>query len=196
MTVPEIALVDMDGTVADYKGAMQKGLEKALAGLGVSGTDVWKDEYKPIQNLIKNQIGFWRDLEPIQEGLALVNALRFYGFKPHILTKGPYKTLIAWTEKAEWCRKHLPGTPITISEDKGLVYGKILVDDWPPYCESWLKWRPRGLVLMPAYTYNEGFEDKFPGQVIRVTGDSDNWDRVKQAIQNVADRQPKEPLQI
>lgn len=187
-----IALVDMDGTIADYEGAMQKGLEKALANLNVTGKDVWKHEYKPIQNLIKNQIGFWKDLRPLEDGMAIVNALKFYGFTPHILTKGPYKTLIAWTEKAEWCRKHLPAVPVTISEDKGLVYGKILVDDWPPYCESWLTWRPRGLVIMPAYPYNEGFDKKFPGQVIRYTGN--NWEDIKKALELVASRQPGEPL--
>ena len=188
------ALVDMDGTVANYQGAMQRELEKALEGLGVTGHEVWNKKYKQIQSLIKSQPGFWRNLEPIESGLKIVRILKLYGLEPHILTKGPYKTLIAWTEKAEWCRKHLPNTPITISEDKGLVYGKILVDDWPTYCEAWLKWRPRGLVLMPAYPYNEGFENKFPGQVIRVT--KNNEDEVRRAIIRAADRKPGEPLVI
>jgi len=46
---------------------------------------------------------------------------------------------------------------VTLTEDKGLVYGKVLVDDWPPYIERWLTWRPRGLVIMPARRWNATF---------------------------------------
>ena len=39
--------------------------------------------------------------------------------------------------EAQWCQHHLPGVPVTITMDKGLVYGKVLVDDYPPYVERW-----------------------------------------------------------
>lgn len=63
-------------------------------------------------------------------------------------------------EKVEWCHKNLPmekGISVSLVENKGLVYGRVLVDDYPPYVESWLKWRPRGLVIMPAHDHNVSF---------------------------------------
>ena len=39
---------------------------------------------------------------------------------------------------------------------------------------------------------NEGFENKFPKQVVKLT--NDNWDEVKEAIKRAAERQPGEPL--
>ena len=79
---------------------------------------------------------------------------------------------MAWGEKLEWCRLHLPeDVQVTLTEDKGLVYGRVLVDDWPPYVLRWLEWRKRGLVIMPAREWNEGFEHR---QVIRyVAGQND-----------------------
>jgi 5'(3')-deoxyribonucleotidase len=110
------------------------------------------------KKLIQDQPGWWRNLEPLELGLEIVEALSVLGFRLMVLTKGPSKRNAGcWTEKVEWCRKHLPSVPVTITEDKGLVYGKILVDDWPAYVDRWLEWRPRGLVLMPAHPWNEGY---------------------------------------
>jgi len=185
-----IALVDMDATLCNYEGAMDKKLKEIVG----EKADWLDPKHKKIVDLIKLQPGFWRDLEPISSGFKVVNLLRANGFHVNILTKGPYKTVSAWSEKVEWCRDHLPGTPVTITENKGLVYGRILVDDWPPYCEQWLKWRPRGLVLMPAYPYNSDFSKQYPGQVIYIN--ENNWDNVESAIKNIAQRKSGEPLSI
>ena len=185
-----IALVDMDSTLCDYEGAMNKKIKEII------GEDaVWIDpKYKGVISLIKSQPGFWRDLEPIRSGFKVVNLLQENGFQVNVLTKGPYKTPSAWSEKVEWCRHHLPGVPVTITENKGLIYGRILVDDWPPYCEQWLEWRPRGLVLMPAYPYNKDFDKQYPGQVIHIN--ENNWDDIESAIRNVAQREAGEPKHI
>jgi hypothetical protein len=108
------------------------------------------------------------------------------GFKPHILTKGPYKATRAWSEKYEWCKQNVPNVSVTITEDKGLVYGKVLFDDWPPYIQRWLKWRPRGFVLMLEHPYNSGFEHP---QVIRVLRDKSNFDIIKEQLQIAYERQ-------
>ena len=94
------------------------------------------------------------------------------GFKNNILTKGPKHCPNAWKEKVEWCHEELFKSTLTmrrlwqrekwsldihIVSDKAIVYGKMLVDDYPPYVEAWLKHRPRGLVFMPAHKYNEDF---------------------------------------
>ena len=51
----------------------------------------------------------------------------------------------------------MPLADVTVTHDKGLVYGKVLFDDYPPYIERWLEHRPRGKVLMLETPYNRSF---------------------------------------
>jgi len=82
--------------------------------------------------------------------------------------------------KKLWIDKYMgKNMDITITRDKGLVYGKVLVDDWPEYIERWLKWRPRGIVIMPANSANLGFSHR---QVLRYTGK--NLAQVKEIMGN------------
>lgn len=189
-----IALVDMDQTLCDYEGTVRNKLAELYPGEEDAAMNGSLDSprFKPAVDLIKKVPGFWRTLPKIEMGFKIVELLRKYNFEVHILSKGPYRTTQAWSEKVDWIREHLPGTPITITENKGLVYGKVLVDDWMPYCEQWLQHRPRGMVIMPACYYNVGFENKYPGQVIRATGD--NWAEVEEVIKKVSERQPGEEL--
>lgn len=85
-----------------------------------------------------------------------------------ILTQGSRDNPSSWSRKKKWIDKHL-GQDIdtTITRDKGLVYGKILVDDYPDYIERWIEWRKRGLVIMPANEFNKSYSHK---QVIRYDG--------------------------
>jgi len=166
MTKPAepIALVDMDGTLVNFDGQM--GID--LLGLAspedpdiARGTQGPGDEKEPgwlraRKALIKRQPGWWLNLPRHEPGFDILHLLRKLYFDIHILTKGPWSNAPAWAEKHEWVRTHLKDVSLHQSEDKGLVYGKILVDDWPPYVERWLEWRPRGLVIMPAWPWNEG----------------------------------------
>lgn len=184
----EIALVDMDGTLCDYESALNAKMKEVL------GDDVhtWDPKYDKLRDLIKAQPGFWRNLEPIPFGMEVFDYLEDAGFEIHILTKGPYRTTGAWTEKVEWCRNWLPGTPVTITENKGMVYGKVLFDDYPDYCEAWMKYRPRGLVITPAYEYNKEFAENHPNQVLRCT--VADLDKIKKTIRLAYDRVPNGPL--
>lgn len=163
-----IALIDLDGTVADFDKEMRRQLNvianpreksdpETLEGLS---DDAFMEARR---RLIKSQPGFWRNLPPIQEGLVVVEVLRDLGFQLMVLTKGPHQTTAAWTEKVEWAQKYIPGAGVCIVDGaegcsgKGLVYGKVLFDDWPNYIEQWLKWRPRGLVIMTDQPWNRDF---------------------------------------
>jgi len=185
-----IALVDMDGTLCDYDAALRHQVHRILG----EQADPWDPKHKNLVDMIKSYPGFWRDLPRIPFGLEIVDYLQCTGWQVHILTKGPHRTTSAWTEKVEWCREWLPGIPVTITEDKGLVYGKILFDDWPDYCSAWLKWRSNGLVIMPKYDYNEKFALDNPKSIIR--GGFDNIDQVKAAIDSAANRKPGESLRV
>lgn len=187
MTTPTlaepIALVDMDGTLADFDLAMRRDL-RSLASpdevLLLDGTAELHDlerfgHWKARMALIKRQPGWWRNLPKMEDQFRVLNLMRLMHFDIHILTKGPWRTTSAWSEKVEWCREHTPNASVHISEDKGLVYGKVLMDDFPPYILRWLTWRPRGLVIMPAQPWNRDFEHP---NVIRWNGYGDCWDRI------------------
>ena len=158
-----IALFDMDGTLCDFEGTLKSDLKK-LAGPNEPEYPLHDEANTPEyiierMRLIKKQPNWWFNLPVLNEGLTFYHLCKTVGFDIHILTKGPKHTPNAWTEKLLWSQKHLGmDIPVTITFDKGLTYGKVLVDDWPEYIERWLKWRPRGLVIMPVREYNKDFK--------------------------------------
>lgn len=102
------------------------------------------------------------------------------GFCCKVLTKGPKSKPHAWTEKVQCIHDHFGlEMPIDIAgRSKGGTYGRVLVDDYPGYISSWLEFRPRGLVIMPAHDYNADFEHE---NIIRYDGN--NAEIVRRALQ-------------
>jgi 5'-nucleotidase len=151
-------LFDLDGTLCDHTRALMRDLAliQSPSDPSVHRHDddepVWVRERK---RLIRSQTGWWRNLEKIDLGFQVYRVAREIGFSINVLTKGPWTCANAWSEKVEWCRIHLDDdVKITISEDKSIVYGRVLVDDYVPYVVGWLNHRPRGLVVMVANEEN------------------------------------------
>ncbi len=96
-----------------------------------------------------------------------------------VLSKGPKTNHTSWSEKLQWSNKHLAKyiDGVTICHDKSLIYGAVLVDDFPAYIKPWLDHRPRGLVIMPAHNYNSDFVHP---QVVRYDGT--NIEEVRQRL--------------
>lgn len=182
-----IALFDMDGTLADFDASMRPRLAALRSPSEDPTAEAVEHEEVPYmkerRRLIKSQPGFWRDLVPIPFGFQLLEEARAQRFLCQILTKAPRKIPAAAAEKIEWCVKYVPDLPITQSEDKGLVYGKMLVDDWPEYIERWLTWRPRGLVIAVAQPWNVGIDTKFSNNVVRFDGT--NFPYVRERMQEI-----------
>lgn len=183
-----IALVDMDGTVADYVKALRRDLEKLRSPDEPETPENPYDQedlphIKLRMDLIKNQYGWWRALEPMSVGFEIVAILREFDFDLHVATKGPSSRSQAWKEKVEWCRKYLPDASVHIVEEKSLLYGKILVDDYPEYALNWLEHRPRGLVIMPAHAYNESMEGR--PNILRFRGGLADVDALRQRIERL-----------
>lgn len=185
MPNPElIALFDSDGTLFDYDTAMLQRLqnlqspgEKLLAAVP-RGDDV-PSYLRARMNLISASKEWWSKIPPLDFGFNVLHACEQMGFRCIILTQGPKRNPEAWAGKKMLIDKHLgKDFDITITRDKSLVYGKVLVDDYPPYIEAWLKWRPRGLVIMPG---NESNKDFTHPQVIRYARDID-WPTVLGAL--------------
>jgi 5'(3')-deoxyribonucleotidase len=173
---PIVALFDMDGTLADHNGELQRRLD-ALRSPSEPDIDIavadWAELPSYLQariRLIRGNPGFWIDLPMLRAGFEILEEARRLDFQIEVLTKGPRHSPIAWMEKLQWCDRHLSDFPhqVTITMDKGLVYGKLLVDDYPEYIVRWLRWRRRGTVIMPDQHWNQGFEHP---QVYRYAGD-------------------------
>jgi len=180
-----IALFDLDGTLCDYELKLIQDLNELRAPSEEPVTKVPKDDapkyLKERANLIRSSIDWWAALPTYKLGIDIWNLALQLGFRRMILTQGPRNNPNAWSGKKIWVDKKL-GTDleITITRDKGLVYGKVLVDDWPDYIIRWLEWRPRGLVIMPAGQSNENFKHK---QVIRYDGS--NFNEVQVAMKQI-----------
>lgn len=193
---PIVALFDLDGTLADHNGELRRRLDRMRSPGEPSDLPAaisWETapEYlRERMKAIRGNPGFWINLPPLQAGFEVLEAAPRIGFQIEILTKGPRHSPIAWMEKLQWCDRHLAGYPhqVTITMDKGLVYGKLLVDDYPDYVLRWLRWRKRGTVILPDQPWNRGFEHP---QVHRHAGDSGALTAVLEGV--VARARAEEP---
>jgi 5'-nucleotidase len=190
-----IALLDMDGTVADYASQMLHDL-KALASPDepeLTRENMWNmgDWLEHRMWVIKKQPGWWLNLPRYKPGFEILEVLLSVGFKVMVLTKGPSHTTAAWTEKVEWCHKNLPKSVKTvITEDaKDIVFGRVFVDDYVPFMEPWLKRRPRGLGIMPLDSGNGDFNH---ARVVHYDGT--NIERVRSQVQRAYDRKDGEMI--
>lgn len=202
MSDAAIALLDLDGTVADYDTALREGLARIAAPsepkalhYPLPGRPVpdWMDARK---DLVSRQPGFYRSLRKLPIGISIYWALLELGFEIHVLTKGPVRNTTAWTQKVEWCQEHLPEARVTITQDKSLMYGKVLVDDWPPFFTPWLQARPRGLLVVPKQPWNEVLA--LPGNAVLadkpVVAGVVAGDRLYACLKAARDRRPGDSL--
>jgi 5'(3')-deoxyribonucleotidase len=196
-----IALVDLDGTVADYDAALIAHMRK-IQDPGEPPFDGLRSapelpHVEARRKMIQSLPGFWRSLPGIERGFDVVDELRTTGFQLHVLTKGPGKHPVAWGEKLEWCRTNLPDAIVTITGEKSIVYGRVLADDWPPYFLPWLAVRPRGLVVCVAQPWNAAFapggESAHP-RVLRYDGK--NRQALQSALRRAHGRKSGESLSL
>lgn len=198
--VDQVSLIDLDSNIADYDKSLHYHMNRLRAPEEPIFTGRYESGGEPPhiearRKLIQAYPGFWRDLEPIPLGFQVVNELRAIGFRLHVLTKGPKGTPSAFTEKKQWCDRYIPDAALTIAGDKSLVYGKILMDDFPPYFTQWLRVRPRGLVITVAQPWNADYArggSLEHSNVFRFDGT--NLDELKQIIQRVYHRKSNQPL--
>ncbi|MFO0875624.1 MAG: hypothetical protein U0575_16895 [Phycisphaerales bacterium] len=181
-----IVLFDIDGTLADYEGAMRRDLRR----LSAPGEPQYElhDHAAPAYfgarlDFIKGQPGWWRELPRLQHGFDILEVARELGAEIQILTTGPHNTPSAWMEKVQWCHANVgERSKVTVTEEKSLVFGKILVDDTPDYHRAWLERHPHGWGVMPVAPTNAGFTHP---RVVRYDGS--NLDEVRARMRAVLD---------
>lgn len=190
-----IALVDLDGTLCDYMQSLREHMERIRSPeepeIDYNDHEPWPDYLKARKRMISSIPGFWSSLTPIESGMQVYEMLEQRGFEIHVLTNGPMHSPNAWSEKVLWCQRHIPGAQITITRDKGTVYGRVLVDDYPEYITRWLAHRDRGVVIMPDRPWNRGTLDDHPA-VFRYDGSSESRQKARQIINNAWSRKPGE----
>jgi len=181
----KIALFDLDGTLCDYDKIIARDYN-LMKSPNEPSYKRFKDDEKPKYferriREIRERDGWWEKLPKLKLGFDILKIAKELDFNIHILTKGPTRSQNAWTGKAKWVQKNIkkdyPNAKLTITEDKGLVYGTILIDDYIEYVERWLTWRPRGVVIMPSHPWNEEYSHP---NVIRYDGK--NIDQVKERM--------------
>jgi len=186
MKTHHIALFDMDGTLADYDGQMRRDLSKLQKPGEVEYPlhDRNSPDYIGARiELIKSQMGWWLNLPKLSLGFDILRVAQELDFQVQVLTKGPHNTPAAWSEKVQWCHRHIGrSVKVTVTEDKNLVYGKILVDDTPQYLLGWLEHHASGWAVVPAQPANEGFEHP---RAIRYDGT--NLNEVRRKMQSMMD---------
>lgn len=187
----QVALIDLDGTSADFDRAMNAQMARLR---GPEEKETWDGRWDDLpphiearRSLIKKLPGFWRTLPRIEAGFLIIQAIRETGFQLNILTQGPQKTHSAWSEKVEWAAENIPDAHVTITRNKSLTYGRVLFDDYPDYYRPWLEQHPRGLVLALAHPYND--HPPHP-QILRFDGH--NLDPIRRALNLAFHRAPKE----
>jgi hypothetical protein len=187
----QIGLFDLDGSLADYEGAM-KGQLELLKSPGEPEIDLWSEEpyMEARRDLIARQPYFWSALKPLAGGFEILKMAESIGFRNEIVTKGPRTKSRAWMEKLDWCANYLPPkTDVHITLNKSRLWGKFLYDDFPDYMEDWLKWHPRGLGIMPLLPRNADF--KHPRCL---HWDGTNHEQIRDALVKCFNRKPGKEL--
>jgi len=193
--IDDIALIDLDGTLCNYDFAMQRDLDSLLSPREKRYVIGLHKKHPPYivsrMDLIKSNGEWWENLPRFELGFDVLCLLKKYNFYISVLTQGPRSSPSAWSHKVLWCKKQIPEMDITITRRKSLVYGKILVDDYIPYIEQWLKSHPRGLVIMPAHEWNQNFVHP---NVIRYDGN--NLKEIERAVKIAKNRKSGETLKL
>jgi len=181
--IEDIALFDLDGTLCDYEKALKHSLEKLSSPEEQPIIFPIRDN-SPVYlrnrtKIIRQSEEWWINLPKLQLGWDVLAVAQELNYRIMVLTQGPRTNPSAWSGKKRWADLNLPDVDLTITRDKGLVYGKVLVDDFPEYIERWLTWRKRGLVIMPTSEENKNYRHP---QVIRYDGTRDCLEEVKEAM--------------
>ncbi len=84
-------------------------------------------------NLIHSSEAWWVNLPRFRLGWDILKVVKRLGFHIVILTQRPRRNSVAYSGKKKWIDANLgEDIDVILTRDKGLVYGRVLVDDFPP----------------------------------------------------------------
>lgn len=136
-----IVLVDQDGPLADYRGAIRRiltSMGEDSSRLVVQSASTYEDlviEYgQKIADKVdaeRNKRGFYEGLEVVDGAVEGIEALLDLGVVPVVCTKPRRENPTCTDEKISWLDRNFPqfdGRYI-LTSDKTLVVGRVLIDD-------------------------------------------------------------------
>ena len=155
----KIALIDMDGTLVDFFGVLEEDLRAMCAPTEEFVMPLFDDKVAWLENRVKtivNQTGWWTRVRKNKLGWDIFEVVQELGFRIEVLTKGPDDSPNAWTEKWQWCKDNIKCKHgVTVTEDKSLVFGDVLIDDYHVYVAKWLDRHEDGVAIMPDNCYHK-----------------------------------------
>ena len=124
-----IALFDMDGTLCDYEKKLISDLNEIKSPDEEDVTVVPRDDaplfLRKRANLIRSSIDWWATLPQFKLGFDIWHLALQIGYRRMILTQGPKRNPNAWSGKKIWLDNNVGNEiDVTITRDKGLVYGR------------------------------------------------------------------------
>lgn len=172
-------LFDLDDTLVDYTGGLIKSLNAKKSPFEPKYHSIIprNKKNKTLVEEIRNKNGWWQNLEKLEHGFNLYELAQKFNHDIYITTQGPNSSPNAWSEKFLWSKKETPNAKLIITQNKSIINGDYLVDDYPPYLKDWLKTRKDAIAIMPVHSLNKNF---FHKQVIKYDGK--NIDEIKKVF--------------
>jgi len=154
-----IALLDVDGVVADFTGTLLRTLGSSLTPADITEYDIFRllgDQREQAYAICQDE-EFWRRLDVIPGAAEGVEKLRSEGYSVYWVTS-PWYTCKGWyLARGAWLKEHF-GTPyrhmLPLSE-KAMVDGDVFIDDRPDMVVAWWARRGDGVSLLYDQPYNE-----------------------------------------
>lgn len=136
-TIKPTVLLDCDGVLADFAGALLSWAGPAFSRSQLTETDLIQSlglEHRQEEfDAVASEPGFCESL-PILEGAQdFVESLRSFTSEIIVVTS-PYSAAKLWTfERLRWLEKHFAITKhdVIFAKRKELIRGDILIDDFP-----------------------------------------------------------------
>lgn len=167
----EIVIVDFIGSICACDDALRQ--EMCRIALPGDQSEVYTtfencpDWILARQNLITSLPDFWQNLAPSPIGFDVLRNVEGIGLPIHLSVSRVQDKVELLSSKVAWCKKHIPEIDVLLIEGVTPMYGSVLVSDYMPYWQGWLKNRPRGVVIVPAQPWNVGAEAFDPTRVYR-----------------------------
>ena len=149
-------LLDVDGVVADFIGAVFKIRDGHDLNRGSAKTYDWFKEYpgedgdRVLDAMTGSQ--FWRNLGFIHQAVEGVDFLRSKGHKI-VWCTCPYKACPTWTkDRTLWLEDNFQRSehkePLVFTRDKWLIGAHVMIDDRADWVAEWQEEHPASLGLV------------------------------------------------
>jgi hypothetical protein len=155
---PDVALVDVDGVLADFVG----GLADAVPGVDALRNPTTYDYFASLEPEVRlaafdvlGDAAFWRDLRPIPGALDVLANLRGVADDVWLVTS-PWRGCPGWERaRRAWVDAHI-GADIKMMAtwDKYKVPGDVFFDDNPNHVEAWMLAYPGRVAFLVDQPYN------------------------------------------